>query len=85
MWWNDGWGGWWFFMPLATIAFWAAVTWVVVTLLRGRPGPSQPGGARPTGPEEILAQRYARGEIEDDEYRHRLDTLRHGQSERHQP
>jgi putative membrane protein len=27
-------------------------------------------------PEQILAQRYARGEIDDDEYRRRLDVLR---------
>jgi putative membrane protein len=29
------------------------------------------------GPEQILAERFARGNIDDDEYRHRLDIL-HG-------
>jgi putative membrane protein len=28
------------------------------------------------GAEQILAERYARGEIDDEEYRQRLDTLR---------
>jgi uncharacterized membrane protein len=32
-----------------------------------------PGGQRARG---ILAERYARGEIDDDEYRTRLDRLR---------
>ena len=74
MWWNGGWGGWWFAMPLVMFGFWIAVIWVAVTVVRNRPGPSLT--AHPAGPEEVLAQRYARGEIDDDEYRHRLDTLR---------
>jgi len=85
MWHNDGWGGWWFVMPLITLAFWIAVTWVVVTLLRNRPGPTPLGGARPASPEEILAQRYARGEIDDDEYHRRLDTLGAGRRPGDQP
>jgi putative membrane protein len=76
MWWNDGWGAWWFVMPLVMIGFWVAVIWVVVNLLQNRPGPTPTGRARPATPEEILAQRYARGEIDDDEYHRRLDTLR---------
>jgi putative membrane protein len=79
MWWHDGWGGWWFVMPLLTVAFWAAVIWVVVSIVRGRPDPNRAANARPARPDEILAQRYARGEIDDDEYRRRLDTLRGGQ------
>jgi putative membrane protein len=61
---------------LLTLAFWVAVIWVVVGLLRYRTGPTPPAGARPARPEEILAQRYARGEIDDDEYHRPLDTLR---------
>jgi acetoacetyl-CoA synthetase len=30
-----------------------------------------------TPPERILADRYARGELDDDEYRRRLNTLHH--------
>ena len=76
MWWNDGWGAWWFVMPLVMIGFWVAVIWVVVNLLRRGPGPTSTGGAHPPSPEEILAQRYARGEIDDDEYHRRLGTIR---------
>lgn len=76
MWSNGGWGGWWLVMPLFMLAFWAAVIWVVVSLLRNRSGSTPSEGACPARPEEILAQRYARGEIDDNEYHHRLDTLR---------
>ncbi|WP_345285157.1 SHOCT domain-containing protein [Kitasatospora albolonga] len=29
----------------------------------------------PPDPEQLLAERYAKGEIDTDEYRHRLETL----------
>lgn len=76
MWWNDGWG-WWWMMPLLMVAFWVAVVWLVVGLVRGRPV-ARPDGAseRPESPEQVLAHRYARGELDDEEYRRRLDTLR---------
>jgi putative membrane protein len=74
--WNDGWGWWWLVMPAMAIAFWAAVVWLVASLLRSRPGPNPTDGQGPAAPEEILARRLALGEIDDDEYRRRLDTLR---------
>ncbi|WP_245204378.1 SHOCT domain-containing protein [Kitasatospora sp. RG8] len=42
------------------------------------PGPTgvDQGGAAPPTAEQVLAERFARGEIDADEYRHRLDTLR---------
>ncbi|HET6503526.1 MAG TPA: SHOCT domain-containing protein [Amycolatopsis sp.] len=43
------------------------------------PGPAGPAGpvvSRPT-PEQLLAERFARGEIDEEEYRHALDILRH--------
>jgi hypothetical protein len=39
MWWHDAWGGWWFVMPLAMVAFWALVIWLVMNLSRSRRGP----------------------------------------------
>ncbi|MFE4977159.1 SHOCT domain-containing protein [Kitasatospora sp. NPDC056651] len=58
----------------------------------GGSGPAGPGGWGRTGwagqtgqggdggpgvaPEQLLAERFARGEIDAEEYRHRLDTLR---------
>ncbi|MDH6707418.1 putative membrane protein [Kitasatospora sp. MAA19] len=46
------------------------------------PGAAWPGAGGPQGPvagptpEQLLAERFARGEIDAEEYRHRLDTLR---------
>jgi putative membrane protein len=76
MWSHDGWGSWWFMMPPLMLAFWGAVIWVVVNLFRDRPGPAPPASEHPAGPEEVLAQRYARGEIDDNDYQRRLDILR---------
>lgn len=77
MMWYDGhgWnGGWWIVGPLVMLAFWGLVAWVVITLVR-RP-PAAPPGA--SGPEQVLAERFARGEIDEDEYRRRLRVLREG-------
>lgn len=63
---------WWVIMPLGMVAFWALVAWVIVTLVRAdRP-------AAPPAPvaERILAERYARGEIDTEEYRAKLADLR---------
>jgi hypothetical protein len=35
MWWHDGWLGWWVMTPIADVAFWATVAWILVTLVRG--------------------------------------------------
>ena len=74
-----GWGGW-LLMTLVMIVFWAAVITAVVMAVRylassRRPGPN-PGASGPTRAEDLLAERYARGEIDDDEYRQRLTLLR---------
>lgn len=83
--WNDGWGGgsWWW-MAIMMIAFWGGVIWLAVTFIRRGPNTSHPhthdtqplAAARPAA-QEILAERLARGEIEPDDYRQRLDALRH--------
>lgn len=66
--WNAG--AWWW-MTIAMVVFWGLVAWVVVTLAR-RPGPDR--GSRTA--EDVLAERYARGEIDDEEYHRRLAALR---------
>lgn len=38
--------------------------------------PSAPAAPRPSSAEQLLGERYARGEIADEEYRQRLATLR---------
>jgi putative membrane protein len=70
MWgWDSGWG--WFWMSLMMVAFWVAVAWVIVTLVRG-------GGSRRDSRDVqgILDERFARGEIDEDEYRRRRDLIR---------
>jgi putative membrane protein len=72
----SGWG--WLLMTLGMLGFWALVAVLALALLR-RPGqpdhqrqPAQP--PRP-GAELILAERLARGEIDPNEYRQRLQVL----------
>jgi putative membrane protein len=81
---GNGWGmGWmWFIGPLIL----AGIVLLVVVLLRGNVtgGPGGGGELRPPGrprgersrAQEILDERYARGEITDEEYRDRLRHLR---------
>ena len=74
MWWaHEGWGwGAWTVMMLGSVAFWALVIWAVVALVRGGDAGTEPRA----DPEQILAARFAAGEINEDEYRRRLDALR---------
>lgn len=77
MWSNGmGWGGW-LFMVLATVSFWALVALAVVALFRGGRSDTTPRG-RSEGQDanQVLDQRFARGEIDADEYRARKDVLR---------
>jgi putative membrane protein len=66
----SGWA--WLLMTVGMLSFWALVAVLAVALLR------HPGGRdqqqRP-GAEEILAERLARGEIDADEHRQRLQTI----------
>lgn len=50
------------------------VVWVVVQSTQQNRRSAAPNAARTA--ESILADRFARGEIDDDEYRRRLDALR---------
>ncbi len=66
--WGHG-PGWWFLIPLL---FWGTIIFFLVRGFRrwGRFGPTWRSG------EAVLAERYARGEIDADEYRDRLTVLR---------
>ena len=74
-----GWGGW-IAMTLMMIAFWGLVIFAVVASVRG--GTSKSGGhdhiARSVqrDPMKTLDERYARGEIDSDEYLRRRSVLR---------
>jgi putative membrane protein len=71
----SGWG--WFAMSVGVVLFWAVVITAIVLLVRylGHTGerPNQPPTAH--APEQMLAERFARGEIDETEYRQRLATL----------
>jgi len=79
MYWNGsgdwGWAAW-LSMGFMMLLFWGAVIGVVVVLARG----SFPRTAAPEAPapEQLLAERFARGEIDADEYHARLTALRSG-------
>lgn len=73
--WGAGGWGMMIFMSLFWLLVIALVAWLVYRLAAGgRGGP----GARPRGgeAEEILKQRYARGEIDRETYERMLDELR---------
>ncbi|HMM94714.1 SHOCT domain-containing protein [Phycicoccus sp.] len=84
---HDGMGyvGWWG-LGLGMVVFWALVIVGIVLAVRWAAGPRSPdAGAAPHRPPRdadrpdaqwILDQRYARGEIDEQEYRRRRDVLR---------
>lgn len=76
MYWNDGSAGWvgWVVMILAMVAFWGLLAWVAVSFIRAIGKVPQPGAS--VAPEELLAERFARGEIEEEDYLHRCEVLR---------
>ncbi|MFD5620396.1 SHOCT domain-containing protein [Streptomyces yangpuensis] len=81
MFWYDhdvsGWG--WFAMTASMILFWALIITAAALLSKALNRPYEhihaPVPAAPT-PEQILAQRLARGEVDEDEYQRRLAVLR---------
>lgn len=74
-WYHDGmgWGGW-LVMALSMAVFWALVAFAVVAIFRSsrveRTGPGKETTL------DILDQRFARGEIDENEYHARADVLR---------
>ena len=78
---GNGIGGWGYALTaMGMILFWAAVIYGIVALVRytRRDGPQgrEPAGPPAPGPERLLAERFARGEIDEDEYHQRLTSLR---------
>lgn len=73
-WWHDdGWGWAGLAMMIVMLALWIAVIWAVLAAVRG----DTRRGERPDDdPERLLDRRFATGEIDEDEYRRRLDALR---------
>lgn len=81
MMWNYGmgWGGW-LLMALTTVGFWALVVFGIVALFRGGRVGQGVGQGQNRGPQEaeaqhILDERFARGDIDAEEYRRRRQVL----------
>lgn len=77
-WYEDHMSGWGYgLMTLSMVLFWGLLLTGTVLLVRwlGRDGRRSPG-ADPPSPQQLLAERFARGEIDEDDYRRRLETLR---------
>ena len=84
--WNGGYGGYgggwgwvgWIITAVVLVVIFAALIAAVVVAIRylsghrGGPGASQ----QARGAEDVLAERFARGEIDADEYRQRVTLLR---------
>ena len=78
-WYGHGMNGWGYaFMTIAMVIFWGLVVAATVALVRylDRTGEQarQPLPTRPL-PEQLLAERFARDEIDEEGYRQRLATL----------
>ena len=72
---DGGWGpGAWIAMAFVMVVFWGAVVTAIVFAVRG--WNHQPTAPTSNDAQRILDERFARGEIEADEYQRRRDLLR---------
>lgn len=81
-WYGSGMSGWGYgLMVLSMVVFWGLVLLGVVALIqylaRGGWPPAAQFSPRPA-PEDLLAERFARGEIDEHDFRQRLDVLYYG-------
>ena len=77
MYWGNGMGGWGMaLMAMSNLLFWVLVIAGVVVLVRyTRSSEPTQASAETATPQRILAQRFARGEIDEEEYTRRLAVL----------
>jgi putative membrane protein len=79
-WYGNGMSGWGYaLMTVSTTLFWGLLIVATIALVRYLRRTSQPAGNPPihrSTPEQLLAERYARGEIDEEEYQRRMTTLR---------
>jgi putative membrane protein len=72
MWWNDGWSWWtWLSMGVGMVVLWGLIVWAVIWAVRNSAGQN----THQDDPQTILDRRFARGEIDEQEYRARCDAL----------
>jgi len=60
------------------VAFWGAVIWGIVYLVRGRDEPRHRAHSDDKPAIDLLEERFARGEIDNEEFRERRDALLRG-------
>lgn len=70
-WYGNGTNGWGYaLMAISMIAFWGLVVAAVFYLV-----PSWSRPSAPPSPQQILAERFARGDLTEEEYRRHLNTV----------
>ena len=80
MWgWGDSWWNW-LAMFLMMVIFWGGIVALIVYAMRG--GSQRDAAARPETPDarSLLEERFARGEISEDEFEQRRRVLEHAGS-----
>lgn len=78
-WYGDGMSGWGYALTtVSMVLFWGLVIAGIVALVRyaGRTSSETNAPRAQLTPQQVLAERFARGEIDEEEYRRRFDTLR---------
>ncbi len=77
MMWDNSWGaGQWVAMSMMMVVFWGLIVVAVVSLVRWNRGEAHASVARRENDAmRILDERFARGEIDADEYAHRRELL----------
>jgi len=75
-----GWGmmggfGWMWLMPIFFILFWGLVIWAIVALVRGLSESRGYDSSKADSALEVLKKRYARGEINKEEYEEKKRDL----------
>jgi putative membrane protein len=78
-WYGNGMSGWGYvLMTVSMVLFWALVIGGVVMAVRYLGRETRPSFTSPQRhtPEQILAERFARGDVDEEEYRRRLAALR---------
>ena len=59
----------WTMMSASMLLFWGVIAWIGIGLVRGT------SGERSRTPDDTLAERFARGDIDEDEYLRRREAL----------